>query len=98
MTPAGSSPADNLSKELATGLWRQSQSGSLEQEPRRSGMFSHAWLTLLSMLFVSAGPAFGQQDYVSQYGAFVGYMFLDSPHVSLFENGVQAQIGVNLRT
>jgi len=62
-------------------------------------MFAHAWLTLLSVLTVaSAGPAFGQQDYVSQYGAFVGYMFLDSPHVSLFENGVQAQIGVNVRT
>jgi hypothetical protein len=30
---------------------------------------------------------------VSQFDVFAGYAFLDSPHISLFENGFQAQFG-----
>ena len=89
MAPAASSPADNPSKELLTGVRRQP----------RSRMAASTLLMILSVLTVeSAGPAFGQQEYVSRYGAFVGYSFLDSPHVNLFENGVQAQVGINPKT
>ena len=45
-------------------------------------------------LLLSASTAFAQQDYVTRFDAFVGYGFLDSPHVSLFENGFAAQFGV----
>lgn len=39
-----------------------------------------------------------QQDYVGRYGVTVGYQFLDSPRLGLFENGVQIQAGINPRT
>jgi hypothetical protein len=41
---------------------------------------------------------FGQQTYVSRYDAYVGYSFLNSPAVSLFEPGVAAQFGVRPKT
>jgi hypothetical protein len=40
----------------------------------------------------------GQQTYVSRFNTYVGYTFLDSPHVSLFENGLHFQTGVNPKT
>jgi hypothetical protein len=45
-------------------------------------------------LLLVASPVFSQQKYVSRYDAFAGYTFLDSPHVSLFENGFHFQVGV----
>jgi hypothetical protein len=44
-------------------------------------------------LLLAASPVAAQQTYVSQFDAFAGYAFLDSPHISLFENGFQAQFG-----
>ena len=44
-------------------------------------------------LLLAASPVAAQQTYVSRYDAFVGYAFLDSPHISLFENGFQTQFG-----
>ena len=41
---------------------------------------------------------FGQQEYVGRYGVNVGYEFLDSPSIGLFENGVQVQAGITPRT
>jgi len=49
-------------------------------------------------LVLLASTAFGQQTYVSRFDAFAGYAFLDSPHVSLFENGFAAQVGVRPKT
>ncbi|HJT86466.1 MAG TPA: hypothetical protein VJ732_01395, partial [Bryobacteraceae bacterium] len=43
-------------------------------------------------------PAFGEQEYVTRYDAFVGYGFLDSPHIGLFENGFAAQVGIRPKT
>ena len=43
-------------------------------------------------------PASGQQTYVARYDAFVGYAFLDSPHINLLENGFAAQVGFRPRT
>jgi hypothetical protein len=51
---------------------------------------------LFSLLVVS--PAHAQQQYVSRFDAFGGYAFLDSPHVGLFENGFQFQVGVRPKT
>ena len=61
---------------------------------RRSGEFSIMMVALLAGL---ATPAFGQQEYVGRFGAYGGYVFLDSPHIKLFENGVQLQFGMNMR-
>src|SRR5271157_812083 len=44
-------------------------------------------------LLLAASPVAAQQTYVSQFDAYAGYAFLDSPHISLFENGFQAQFG-----
>ncbi len=51
---------------------------------------------LFSLLAIS--PAYAQQKYVSRFDAFGGYAFLDSPHVGLFENGFQFQMGVRPKT
>ena len=53
-------------------------------------------LTLAQLL--ASVPAPGQQSYVPRYNLFAGYTFLDSPHVSLFENGFHFQAGVNPKT
>ena len=49
-------------------------------------------LLLLSSVLVA------QQTYVPRYDAYVGYAFLDSPKVNLFENGFAAQIGFRPKT
>ena len=49
-------------------------------------------------LLLAASPVAAQQTYVSQFDAFGGYAFLDSPHISLFENGFQAQFGYRPKT
>jgi hypothetical protein len=54
-------------------------------------------MSILVLLLV-ASPAFGQQQYVTRYNLYTGYTFLDSPHVSLFENGFHSQFGVNPKT
>ena len=51
---------------------------------------------LFATAFVAAAPVFAQQSYVGRYDAFLGYGFLDSPKVGLFENGVQGQVGMRL--
>jgi hypothetical protein len=56
-------------------------------------------LFLLTLaLPLASTTALGQQAYVSRYNLFAGYTFLDSPHVSLFENGLHTQAGVNVKT
>jgi len=55
-------------------------------------------LLLTLALLLASAPALGQQMYVSRYNLFAGYTFLDSPHVSLFENGFHFQAGVNPKT
>ena len=57
-----------------------------------------AMLILLTAVLVLSFPALGQQTYVTRYDAFAGYAFLNSPKVSLFENGAQFQIGFRPKT
>ncbi len=39
------------------------------------------------------GVAAAQQTDVSRFDAYVGYAFLNSPHIGLFENGLATQVG-----
>lgn len=52
----------------------------------------------LGIIFFASLPLFGQQSYVSRFDFYAGYGFLDSPKVSLFENGGALQIGVRPTT
>jgi hypothetical protein len=54
------------------------------------------FLVLPLVLLVLASPVSGQQTYVTRFDAFGGYAFLDSPHVSLFENGFATQVGARV--
>ena len=53
---------------------------------------------MLAAVVLLASPLCGQQTYVTRYDAYVGYAFLDSPSVGLFENGVATQVGFRPRT
>ncbi len=50
-------------------------------------------LTATVGLLLLTGPASGQQTDITRFDAYVGYGFLDSPHIGLFENGVAMQVG-----
>jgi len=51
-------------------------------------------LTALSALPVF--QVFGQQSYVGRFDLYGGYAYLNSPHISLAENGFQFQAGVRV--
>jgi hypothetical protein len=55
-------------------------------------------LLIAATLLLPAPAAFGQQTYVTRFDLFTGYAFLDSPHIGLFENGFQMQVGVRPKT
>ena len=58
-----------------------------------------AILCLIALaLLLPPSTALGQQTYVSRFYTYIGYSFLDSPHVGLFENGLHYQAGVNATT
>lgn len=60
---------------------------------------SHKWTLLaLGLTVLCLDAAFGQQTEVSRYDAYVGYAFLNSPHIGLFENGVALQVGYRPKT
>lgn len=54
-------------------------------------------LILAAFLLLPASQAFGQQTYIGQFDVYAGYAYLNSPHISLAENGVQLQFGYRLR-
>lgn len=60
---------------------------------RRSSVF-----VSLAFIFLAVLPAVSQQDFVSRYDAFVGYSYLNSPKLSLSQNGFHTQFGVNARS
>jgi hypothetical protein len=59
---------------------------------------SRLFHTGLFGLLLTVPAAFGGQRYVTRYDAFAGYTFLDSPQISLFENGFHFQVGVRPTT
>jgi hypothetical protein len=68
-----------------------------QRAPRRRMRRMRLFLMPLALLPLHS-PAFGQQEFVTRYDAFAGYTFLNSPHVSLFENGFATQIGFRPKT
>jgi hypothetical protein len=42
-----------------------------------------------------ASIAFAQQDYIGRYDVYTGYMYLNSPMISLGESGFHTQVGTN---
>ncbi len=60
--------------------------------PRRTALSRLTLITLLALLLAQAAAA--QQTYVTRYDAFVGYTYLNSPAISLAENGVHIQVGL----
>lgn len=87
MSPASAAQAGNV------------QSLTHEQPEQRKPFIGTLLLALpLAILLVAVSPVFGQQTYVSRYDAYVGYSFLNSPAVSLFEPGFAAQFGVRPKT
>jgi len=50
------------------------------------------FLLATSVLLISSS-AFAQQSYVGRFDAYAGYMYLDSPHIKLAENGFHTQVG-----
>ncbi len=77
---------------IAHGLTR-------EKTPRRKPILRALHTALAAaLLILTISPAIGQQTDVTRYDAYVGYSFLNSPAVSLFEPGVAAQIGVRPKT
>jgi hypothetical protein len=55
-------------------------------------------LKAAALFVLAAGPAMGQQTYVTRYDVFVGAAYLNSPAISLPEHGVQFQIGFRPKT
>uniref|UniRef100_Q01UJ6 Outer membrane protein beta-barrel domain-containing protein n=1 Tax=Solibacter usitatus (strain Ellin6076) TaxID=234267 RepID=Q01UJ6_SOLUE len=56
-----------------------------------------AKVVALGVLLLSA-PLFCQQAYVSRFDVYGGYAFLNSPAISLFENGFATQVGIRPKT
>ena len=55
-------------------------------------------LLVLLLCFLLAPAVTAQQTNVTQFDLYSGYAFLDSPHIGLFENGVQLQFGYRPKT
>jgi len=51
-----------------------------------------------AVLLPLALPVLGQQEVVTRYDAFVGYGFVNSPKIKLFENSFAIQAGVRPKT
>lgn len=70
--------------------------GTQRSSLTRFFLISPGIFSLVLVLF--ALPLNAQQTDVARFDAFVGYTFLDSPNVSLFENGIGWQFGVRPKT
>ncbi len=55
-------------------------------------------VAILALAALLAVPAGAQDKYISRYNLYAGYAFLDSPHISLFENGFHTQAGIRTNT
>jgi hypothetical protein len=55
-------------------------------------------VALLALVLAPSAPLSAQQDYIARYDAFVGYAFLNSASLDLFEPGVAMQFGFRPKT
>jgi len=69
-----------------------------QSSPAKGRVTIATLVMLASALLLQPSTVSGQQAYVSRFNTYIGYSFLDSPHVSLFENGLHYQAGVNATT
>src|SRR5438270_11182561 len=86
----------------SAAVQNQSDGGSsmpMVRNDRSSGLGEHflSRCLLAAAILSLVSPASGQQSYVPRYDVYGGYAFLNSPHVSLFENGFATQIGFRPR-
>jgi hypothetical protein len=56
---------------------------------------SYRFAILLLCPLLLASIALGQQDYVGRYDVYTGFMYLNSPGLSLGETGFHTQVGMN---
>ena len=56
---------------------------------------SYKFAILLLCPLLLASIALGQQDYVGRYDVYTGFMYLNSPGLSLGETGFHTQVGMN---
>jgi hypothetical protein len=66
-------------------------------QPQRS-CAPRMMLIMLAAFVLLASPVIGQQTYVTQFDAYSGFAYLDSPHVNLAETGWAAQFGFRPKT
>jgi len=61
--------------------------------------FKHALVigAALALTILLSAPL-GAQAYISRYNVYTGYTFLNSPRISLFENGFHTQFGYRAKT
>jgi hypothetical protein len=55
-------------------------------------------ISAMLLLLCTAGHARGQQDYVSRYDIYSGFVTLDAPHLNLITRGYHFQAGWNQKT
>jgi hypothetical protein len=58
-----------------------------------NGLSRSTRLLLVASLSLIGSQAYGQQSYVGRYDVYAGYMYLNSPHISLGEPGFHLQVG-----
>ena len=58
-----------------------------------TGLSRSMRLLLVASLPLICSQAFGQQSYVGRYDVYAGFMYLNSPHISLGEPGFHLQVG-----
>jgi hypothetical protein len=63
-----------------------------------SGLFRSIRPFLAASFLLIGSQAFGQQSYVGRYDLYTGFMYLNSPHISLGESGFHLQAGVRPTT
>jgi len=64
-----------------------------------SGAFARSTrLLLIACVALICTQAFAQQSYVGRYDVYAGFMYLNSPHISLGEPGFHLQVGVRPTT
>ena len=71
----------------------------MHRQPTSSCSLSSRRAVVLALTsLVLSGNAFGQQEYVGRYDAYVGYAYLNSPHISLNSSGVHLQTGLRIKS
>jgi hypothetical protein len=55
-------------------------------------------ILVVLLIVLASVSGFAQQTYVNKYDLYTGYAFLDTPSLSLFQNGFNTEVGWNAKT